>query len=198
MNSTLTRIVIAAPLAAAAFALTTVPATAGPGIDPGIKIVQPGPVDPDPQPQPGPVVIGVPEPGPVGPQGPGDVKAPVPGPVDPDPKPQGPGDIKAPQPGPADPKPQGPGDLTAPAPCPTHGADCGGDEPVDEPGDSSTGDDTTGDPTSTSADREFATPTRIDAGTPAADDDLTWMLLGGSLVALSGAAVAARTLARRG
>ncbi|EFQ82796.1 hypothetical protein HMPREF0063_12005 [Aeromicrobium marinum DSM 15272] len=178
MNRTLTRLVLAAPLATAAFAASTVAATAGPGIDPGFSIVQPGPVDPDPQPQP---------------QGPGDIAQPQPGPVDPhpQPQPQGPGDLTAPIPGPDDPKPQGPDDLTSNPGCTTPGAAC--DEPEETP-------ETPEDTPDSSTGTEIPKPTRIDAGALGADtgdDSLTWLLVGGTVVALGGGAVAGRALHRR-
>lgn len=88
-----------------------------------------------------------------------------------------------------DPTP-GPGadDLTSVPPCPTHGTcgkDSGDKDSADEDDQPSTGDD-------------IARPTRVDAGTGSSDEglDLAWMLAGGALVTVSGAAYAARRVAR--
>ena len=89
--------------------------------------------------------------------------------------------------------PQGPDDkVSIPEPCPTHGS-CG-DEPDDKKGPNDQGDDP-GDDSST--DDEIEKPTRIDAGTATSEagtagDDLAWLLTGGLLIAMTGAAYAAR------
>lgn len=163
----------------------------------------------------GPSNIAQPQPGPVGPQGPGDIAQPQPGPVDPQ-GPNGPGTITNPEPGPdVNPDiPQGPGGITAPQPCPTHGGcgdpldgpddftngdgGSGGDEPTDTP-DSSGTDSSSTDSASTSTGTQgsrVATPTRVDAGLGpvGGTSSLEWLLLGGSLVGLSGAAYGARRL----
>jgi len=104
-------------------------------------------------------------------------------PTDPEPQPQ-----PDPQPG-----PQGPDDKVAiPEPCPTHGP-CG-DQPDDKKGPND--EDEPGDDGSSTGD-EIDKPTRIDAGaatsdTAAPNDDLAWLLTGGVLIAMTGAAYAAR------
>ncbi|MCK5892275.1 hypothetical protein [Aeromicrobium sp.] len=137
------------------------------------------------------------------PLGPTTLAVPDPGPVDPN-LPDGPGDLTNPEPGPVDPTvPDGPDDLTAPTPCPTHG-DCGPD-PVDGPDDFTAGDPEPGDPGDDSSGgagqdgSSVPTPTRVDAGVAPTEDGqgLEWLLLGGSLVGLSGAAYGARRLIGR-
>ena len=156
----------------------------------------------------GPTTLGQPEPGPVDPNlpnGPVVIGIPEPGPVDPN-LPNGPVVIGIPEPGPVDPNlPNGPDTITNPAPCPTHGG-CGSD-PLDGPGDLTNGDPTPADPGEvTEPVAEVAqdlasvpTPTRVDAGIGPVDgsNGLEWLLLGGSLVGLSGAAYGARRLIRR-
>ncbi|MEO6472222.1 MAG: hypothetical protein ABIR57_09830 [Aeromicrobium sp.] len=177
MNRIIRNLIVAAPLATAAFAMTPAVAMAS---EPGPVIVLPADTDPQPGPD-----DKAPAPKPTKPKGPQDIA--------PAPKPKGPGDIapapkdpkgpndKAPLPKPKDPK--GPGDLTSPKPCPTHGVDCTPDK--DEPADGTD---------------SLEVPTRIDAGV--ADDeqdgiDLTWLLVGGAAVTASGAAFAARNRIRR-
>ena len=99
------------------------------------------------------------------------------------------------------------GTITNPAPCPTHGS-CGSD-PLDGPGDLTNGEPTPADPGAGSGTESFTeaaqdlpstpTPTRVDAGTGPIDgsNGLEWLLLGGSLVGLSGAAYGARRLIGR-
>ncbi|TXL61219.1 hypothetical protein [Aeromicrobium terrae] len=179
MNSTITKLAIAAPLATIGLAL--VPAAAMAEV-------------------PGPVVIGQPAPGPQ--DGPKD-KAPVPqpgpqdGPKDKAPVPQpgpqdGPDDKDGPKTDPVD--PDGPGGvITNPQPCPTHGVDCDGkDDPED--GDEPTGEDR--DDVGT-----VSLPKRIDAGEASAteqgdDLELGWLIAGGALVTASGAALAVRARRR--
>lgn len=100
-------------------------------------------------------------------------------PTDPEPEPQ--------------PNPQGPNDeITDQQPCPTHGS-CGEDTPDDKKGpddEDEPGDDD-------SSDDEIDKPTRIDAGAASAEsgatgDDLAWLLTGGVLIAMTGAAYAVR------
>ncbi len=150
----------------------------------------------------GPTTLGQPEPGPVQP-GPVVIGIPEPGPVEPN-VPNGPDTITNPEPGPADPNvPDAPDEITNPAPCPTHGG-CGSD-PLDGPDDLSAGDPGTVDPgadssTDATQDRSSVpTPTRVDAGTAPVDggNSLEWLLLGGSLIGLSGAAYGARRLIGR-
>ena len=135
------------------------------------------------------------------PFGPNTLGQPEPGPVQP-----GPVVIGIPEPGPVDPNvPDGPDTITNPAPCPTHGG-CGSD-PLDGPGDLTNGDPTPADPGEvTEPVAEVAqdlasvpTPTRVDAGIGPVDgsNGLEWLLLGGSLVGLSGAAYGARRLIGR-
>ena len=125
-----------------------------------------------------------------------------------DPVPFGPTTLGQPEPGPVDPNvPDGPGTITNPAPCPTHGS-CGSD-PLDGPGDLTNGEPTPADPGAGSGTESFTeaaqdlpstpTPTRVDAGTGPIDgsNGLEWLLLGGSLVGLSGAAYGARRLIGR-
>ena len=151
----------------------------------------------------GPTTLGQPEPGPVQP-GPVVIGIPEPGPVEPN-VPNGPDTIGIPEPGPVvNPNvPDGPDEITNPAPCPTHGG-CGSD-PLDGPTDLSAGEPTTVDPgadASTDVAQELKdvpTPTRVDAGLGPVDGGhgMEWLLLGGSLVGLSGAAYGARRLIGR-
>jgi hypothetical protein len=131
------------------------------------------------------------------PQGPGDISpAPKPG------HPDGPGDITSPEPEPT--HPDGPGDLSAPKPCPTHGVDCtpdNGDKGDQPQGNGGNGGGSTD--ASHTEDATFATPTRVDAGTASAADqhgenglELSFLLAGGALVTVTGAAFAARKRAR--
>ncbi len=167
MNRTARMITLAAPLATVALSLGISPALAepaGPALD-TISSAPAGPVNPHL---------------PVDPQGPVDKVA---LPVDPDPEPQ-----PDPQPG-----PQGPDDkVSIPEPCPTHGP-CG-DQPDDKKGPND--EDEPGDDDSSTGD-EIDRPTRIDAGSATndagtVDDDLAWLLTGGVLIAMTGAAYAAR------
>lgn len=120
--------------------------------------------------------------------------------------------IEIPDPGDDDPNPgpvvnpdlpQGPGGITDHPPCPTHGVDCGGgndtpdDEPEDNPGDNP-GDD--GDNPGNEV-NDIPVPTRIDtgAGGTTPDDDglaLAWILAGGAVITVTGAAFAGRSVAR--
>jgi hypothetical protein len=85
--------------------------------------------------------------------------------------------------------PDGPDDKVSIPPCPTHGG-CG-DEPDDKKGPNDEKD--PGDDDSSTGD-EIEKPTRIDAGaaTSGTSDDLAWLLTGGVLIAMTGAAYAAR------
>lgn len=83
--------------------------------------------------------------------------------------------------------------VSIPQPCPTHGS-CGDDTPDDKKGPNDEGD--PGDDDSSTGD-EFEKPTRIDAGAATngasgTGDDLAWLLTGGVLIAMTGAAYAAR------
>ncbi|NRQ50529.1 hypothetical protein [Aeromicrobium stalagmiti] len=206
MNTTIRNLVIAAPLATAAFMMVPAAAMA---TEPGPVIVMP-PAEPQPDiddiapaPKPekpkGPSDI-APAPKPDKPKGPSDI-APAPKPE----KPKGPGDITNPEPEPT--QPTGPGDLTNPEPCPTHGVDCTPDGGSGSGDDDSDQDETDPDPVDGSADPAddavdtIAVPTRVDAGLAADGQDdggmnLSWLLAGGAVVSASGAAFAARKWAR--
>ncbi len=181
MNSTITKLAIAAPLAT--IGLTLVPAAAMATLPGPIVIAQPepgpqdGPKDKAPVPQPGPQ------------DGPKD-KAPVPQPGPQD----GPDDKDGPKTDPVD--PDGPGGvITNPQPCPTHGVDCDGkDDDTDETAEP------TGQPRNDVGD-PISLPKRIDAGLASASEqgddlELAWLIAGGALVTASGAALAIRARRR--
>lgn len=186
MNSTIRNLIIAAPLATAAF--TMVPAAAM-ATEPGPVIVLPPHTDPEPDLD----VIAAPKP--VEPKDPQD-KAPAPKPT----KPKGPGDITNPEPEPT--HPDGPGDITNPEPCPTHGVDCTDDDgPKD--GDEPNGGGNGGGEEKNSVDDVADTvelPNRIDAGLASEEQDngldLAWLFAGGLAVTASGAAFAVRKRTR--
>jgi hypothetical protein len=122
------------------------------------------------------------------PAGPENITLPIPS--DPEPGPEL--DDKAPLPVDPD-EPNVPDDKKGPPQCPLHGP-CG-DGPDDEkdPGDDD------GDKKDDDGDKDgFKKPTRIDAGAGSSDDgmELTWLLAGGALVTVSGAAFAANRRAR--
>jgi hypothetical protein len=82
-----------------------------------------------------------------------------------------------------------PDDLTDTPPCPTHGP-CDPDIPGDEPGDA---------PGDQPGNGDIPLPTRIDTGAGGPDGggiELAWLLAGGVLVTVTGAAVAGRAAAR--
>jgi len=167
-------IVIALPLAASlaigAGAASAQPNFPGPG---DISTPEPGPV------LPGPDDIAIPQPGPVQP-GPGDIAIPQPGPSKPAPGPAAP---KPSTPTPSTPKPTAP-TSTAPAPV---SAPAGVEEPQEVVQVSTT--------TSSPDDDLRATP-----ATDVADDGdatVVWLLLGGTVVGVVGAAALARRLTRR-
>lgn len=193
MNTTIRNLIAALPLAAAAVTMTPALAMAD-----------------------GPVIV-LPEPGPVDPQGPGEIAQPD---VDPEPHPQpgpqGPGEIAQPEEDPEVPDDKdgpnhdepvdhdGPGEITNPDPCPTHGGgpectpDEQGDEPTEptEPAEPKIEVNNGGGLHPTSTVKPVVLPTRVDAGlAPATEDgglNLAWTLAGGALVTASGAAFAAR------
>lgn len=196
MNRIIRDLIIAAPLATVA--LTMAPGVANaetPAPTPGPVIVLPAePGDP------GPKDIAIPAPVP-----PQDIANPDPAP-EPDPEPVP--DDKAPAPH-EDPVPEGPDEITDVPGC-THG--CGEDQtpefPLDggcfedcdlpeEPGAEDTEDTKEIDDTEVAS--FYTTPTRIDAGLGANEDDglqLTWLLASGALVTVGGAAFVARKRAR--
>jgi hypothetical protein len=166
MNSTITKLAIAAPLAT--IGLTLVPAAAMATL-------------------PGPIVIAQPEPGPQ--DGPKD-KAPVPQPGPQD----GPDDKDGPKTDPVD--PDGPGGvITNPQPCPTHGVDCDGkDDDTDETAEP-TGQprNDVGDPISLPKRIDAGLASASEQGD---DLELAWLIAGGALVTASGAALAIRARRR--
>lgn len=200
MNTTIRNLIAAVPLAAAAVTMTPALAMAD---GPVIVIAEPGPVDPE-----GPGEIAQPDTDPEphpqpGPQGPED-KA---GPNEDDP--QNPDDKDGPKNDePVD--PDGPGGITNPDPCPTHagGPECTpdqGDEPTEptepsEPSEPEIDVHTDGGVHPTTEVKPVVLPTRVDAGlAPATEDgglNLAWTLAGGALVTASGAAFAARRVRR--
>jgi hypothetical protein len=183
MNSTITKLAIAAPLAT--IGLTLVPAAA--------MATLPGPIvvaQPDPGPQDGPKDKVGPKTDPVDPQGsPKDKVGPKTDPVDPQ---GGPKDKVGPKTDPVD--PDGPGGITNPHPCPTHGVDCDGKDDPEE------GDEPTNEDRNDVGDT-ISLPKRIDAGQASAteqgdDLELVWLIAGGALVTASGAALAVRARRR--
>jgi hypothetical protein len=192
MNTTIRNLIIAAPLATAAF--TMVPAAAM-ASEPAPVIILPPNTDPQPD-----LDIAIPAPEPKDPQD----KAPAPKPAEPKgpqdlsdaPKPKGPGDIANPEPEPT--HPDGPGDLTNPKPCPTHGVDCTPD--TDEPNGGNGGKDGEAKKSVDDVVDTVALPNRIDAGLASEEQDggldLAWLFAGGLAVTASGAAFAVRKRTR--
>jgi len=189
MNRIIRNLIVAAPLATAAFTMVPTSAMASDG---PVIIVQP---NTDPEPPVDKIAIPKPKP-PVEPKD--KIALPKPKP------PVGPKDKVAPKPKPT--HPDGPDVITNPQPCPTHGT-CGNDDDKDGPNNGGGGkDDGTNDTTPTvdvaevPATDTVELPTRIDAGL--ADEqndgglDLVWLLAGGAVVTASGAALALR--ARKG
>jgi hypothetical protein len=190
MNTTIRNLIVAAPLATAAF--TMVPAAAM-ASEPSPVIVLPPHTDPQPD-----LDIKAPAAEPKDPQD----KAPAPKPTEPKgpqdlsdaPKPKGPGDIANPEPEPT--HPDGPGDITNPEPCPTHGVHCTPDE--DEPNGGNGG----GEEKDSVDDvvDSVKLPNRIDAGLASEEQDggldLAWLFAGGLAVTASGAAFAVRRRTR--
>lgn len=180
MNATIRNLMIAAPLATAAF--TMIPAAATAAEPAPVIIVQP---NTDPQPE---LDIAAPASEPVEPKGPQD-KAPAP-------QPEAPDDKVGPQPKPT--QPDGPDVITNPEPCPTHGVDC---TPDDEPNDG--GDGGNGGEDENSVDDVVDTvqlPNRVDAGLASEEQDggldAAWLFAGGLAVTASGAALAVRRRTR--
>lgn len=199
MNSIIRNLIVAVPLATAAL-------MAAPGVAhaDGNDVIVMAPNGGDPK----PFDIAVPAPEPTQPDGPGELSNGAPKPTHPKPNhPTGPGDITSPTPGPDQPH-DGPGDLTDNPHC-THG--CGEDVPDDKSGPNPQDEGCfegcdlpeTPEVDPPSADRDFTTPTRVDAGlADAATEDsgehtLSFVLLGGALVTATGAAYAARARTRR-
>lgn len=196
MNTTIRNLIAAIPLAAAAVTMTPALAMAD---GPVIVLAEPGPVDPEgpgeiAQPDVDPEPHPQPDPQP-GPQGPDDKDGP-----NHDDDPQNPDDKDGPDNDePVD--PDGPDDITNPDPCPTHGGgpectpDESGDEPT-EPAEPKIEVQNGGGLHPKSEVKPVVLPTRVDAGlAPASEDgglNLAWTLAGGALVTASGAAFAAR------
>ena len=179
MNTTIRNLIIAAPLATAAF--TMVPAAAM-ATEPGPVIILPPNTDPQPDldklapaPKPEAPKDKAPAPQPDEPKGPED-KAPAP-------KPEAPDDKVGPAPKPT--QPDGPDVITNPEPCPTHGVDCAPDEDGDEPKDA------VDDVVDT-----VRLPNRVAAGLASEERDsgldMAWLFAGGLAVTASGVAFAAR------
>jgi hypothetical protein len=202
MKTMIRNLAVAAPLAFAALTMAPVPAFAS---DPVIVL-------PPSEPDPAPMDIAIPKPEPVQPDGPDKIAQPKPGPVQPD----GPDELAPPKPGPV--QPDGPDDIAQPDPDPV--VDPGNPaEPTIDPTVDPTLDptaDPTGDPTGdpTDADEsgesdqgpvaeQAVLPADYDtdlASTVDSDDDnlaLAFLVAGGTLVTVSGAAFAARRRARR-
>lgn len=184
MNCTAARtairtILIAAPLALGAVALTSVPAlAAAPAPISPNNLSQPEEGDPPQPPVPNPDL----------PPGPGDVTDELPQPCEPD-------DVCFPPPD-DDPElnpdlPPGPDDFTSEPPCPTHG-DCGGGGGDGGGGSGTPGVDGPGVDASEGSD--IPLPTRIDTGGGDAGYELSWVLASGAVLT---ATVGAAGLARR-
>lgn len=187
MNTTIRNLIIAAPLATAAF--TMVPAAAM-ASEPGPVIILPPHTDPEPEAE----LDIVAAPKPVEPKGPQD-KAPAP-------KPEAPDDKVGPAPKPT--QPDGPDVITNPEPCPTHGVDCTPDKDEPKDGDEPNGGGNGGNgEEKNSVDGVADTvelPNRIDAGLASEEQDggmeLAWLFAGGLAVTASGAAFAVRKRTR--
>lgn len=196
MNTTVRNLIAAIPLAAAAVTMTPALAMAD---GPVIVLSEPGPVDPD-----GPGEIAQPEVDPEphpqpAPHGPDDKDGPTN-----DDDPQNPDDKDGPKNDePVD--PDGPGGITNPDPCPTHGGgpECTPDEPTQpteptQPAEPEIEVQSSGGLHPQAEVKPVVLPTRVDAGlAPATEDgglNLAWTLAGGALVTASGAAFAARRI----